>query len=68
MIRVANNGISAIIDPIGRITIKLNLNQIGFVDGFIPEKLATPTLYSLFGDSTTLIIVFLVLLMQFMIK
>ncbi len=68
MIRVANNGISVIIDPLGRIIKKLNLNQIGFVDGFIPEKLATPTLYSLFGDSTTLIIVFLVLIMQFMIK
>ena len=40
----------AIIDPLGRIIKKLNINQIGFVIGFIPEKLATPTL---FGDITT---------------
>lgn len=64
MIRVANNGISAIIDPLGRIIKKLDLNQIGFIDGFIPRKLISATLYSLFGDGVSAIIVFLVLLIQ----
>ncbi len=39
MIRVANNGISAIIDPIGRIIKQTSLNEIGIIDGYIPEKL-----------------------------
>ena len=39
MIRSANNGISAIIDPIGRVVKTTSLNEIGVLDGYIPHKL-----------------------------
>jgi len=38
--RAANTGISAIIDPLGRITAKLGLDQLGVVDGNLPAGIA----------------------------
>jgi apolipoprotein N-acyltransferase len=43
--RAANTGISAIIDPLGRITAKLGLDRLGVVDGNLPAAIA-PTPYS----------------------
>jgi apolipoprotein N-acyltransferase len=39
MIRAANNGISAVIDSVGRIVNKTNLNEITFIDSYMPNKL-----------------------------
>ncbi len=47
--RAANTGISAMIDPYGRILASLQLNTSGFVDAPLPAPLA-PTLYSRVGD------------------
>jgi apolipoprotein N-acyltransferase len=47
--RAANTGVSAIIDPFGRITRQLGLDQTGFVDGPLPAAIAS-TPYSRFGD------------------
>jgi apolipoprotein N-acyltransferase len=38
--RAANTGISAIIDPLGRITAELRLDQLGVVDGNLPAGIA----------------------------
>jgi apolipoprotein N-acyltransferase len=38
--RAANTGISAIIDPLGRITAKLGLDKLGVVDGNLPAAIA----------------------------
>lgn len=46
LIRVANNGISAVIDPIGRILYRLELNDVGFIDFRLPKPLEKPTFYS----------------------
>ena len=43
--RAANTGISAIIDPLGRITARLGLGRLGSVDGDLPAAIA-PTPYS----------------------
>ncbi|WP_424832773.1 apolipoprotein N-acyltransferase [Ruegeria sp.] len=62
MVRVANTGVSAMIDPLGRITDALPLGQAGFVDAVLPQPLP-PTPYSRFGD----IPVFLCLLAMFLL-
>lgn len=48
MVRCANNGISAVIDPYGRILYRLELNDIGIIDFTLPEALL-PTFYSHHG-------------------
>lgn len=47
--RAANTGISAIIDPLGRITNTLGLDKLGVVDGALPAAIA-PTPYSRIHD------------------
>ncbi|MEO0400892.1 MAG: apolipoprotein N-acyltransferase [Pseudomonadota bacterium] len=56
MMRAANTGISAMIDPKGRITQALPLNEAGFIDAALPQPGAA-TLYSRTGDTPWVLIV-----------
>ena len=47
--RAANNGISGVIDPAGRVVARTRLDGIGYADIALPEA-ADPTLYSRAGD------------------
>jgi apolipoprotein N-acyltransferase len=49
VIRVANNGISAVVDGHGRVRAALGLGETGVVDAALPQALA-PTIYSRWGD------------------
>jgi apolipoprotein N-acyltransferase len=49
LVRAANTGISAVIDPLGRIVDSLPLGSEGVLDAQLPQSLA-PTLYARFGD------------------
>jgi len=49
LIRAANTGISAVIDPRGRITDALPLNTAGYLDAVLPAP-RPPTLYARTGD------------------
>ena len=48
VVRAANNGISAVIDPYGRVRDRLELNQKDVLDVTIPQPVATP--YHTRGD------------------
>ncbi len=39
LIRVANNGISAVVDPMGRVLARTHLDAIGYVDSALPQAL-----------------------------
>ena len=40
LVRVANNGISAIVDPVGRVLARTNLDAIGYIDSALPGPLS----------------------------
>ncbi|WP_171238953.1 apolipoprotein N-acyltransferase [Ruegeria sp. HKCCA5763] len=55
MIRSANTGISAMIDPLGRVTASLSLGEGGYLDAVLPLPQQS-TIYSRTGDSAVLVI------------
>jgi apolipoprotein N-acyltransferase len=56
VVRAANTGISAVIDPYGRIVAKLGLGVEGVLDSSLPSAIA-PTVYARAGNYPALIIV-----------
>jgi apolipoprotein N-acyltransferase len=50
LIRDGNNGISAAVDPLGRVVARLGLDDVGILDVPLPKALP-PTLYARFGDA-----------------
>ena len=56
VLRAANTGISAVIDPMGRIVARLGLGVEGVLDSSLPAAMA-PTIYARSGDIPTAMIV-----------
>ena len=50
LVRAANRGVNAVIDPYGRIEAKLGWEKEGFIDSDLPKPLASPTIFSRIGD------------------
>lgn len=61
MVRVANTGVSAMIDPLGRVTASLPLGTDGFLDAELPAPLPE-TFYARSGDGPVAGLLFLLLL------
>lgn len=68
MIRIANNGISAIIDSYGRVINQTTLNAVTIIDGLMPNDQANPTMYSLYGNIMALLALLLVVMIKVMIN
>ena len=51
LVRAGNSGISAIIDPHGRVLSGLDLGQRGILDGVLPQALPRATPYARHGDA-----------------
>ncbi len=49
LVRAANTGVSAIVDPYGRLTASLPLGATGVLDGTLPQRIA-PTLFARHWD------------------
>jgi apolipoprotein N-acyltransferase len=62
VVRAANTGISAVIDPEGRIVARLGLGIEGVLDASLPTAIP-PTVYARFGDVPAATIVFAALLL-----
>ena len=60
VVRSANTGVSALIDPHGRIVDELKLGTAGYFDAYLPAALG-PTVYNRLGEWTWLIASFLLL-------
>ena len=61
LVRAANTGISAVIDPLGRIVARLDLGIEGVLDARLPAAIP-PTIYARVGDIPTATIAVVVLL------
>jgi apolipoprotein N-acyltransferase len=56
LVRAANTGISAVVDPLGRIVAELPLGREGVLDSRLPQSIADP-LYSRTGDRAVIVLV-----------
>ncbi len=61
LVRAANSGISAVVDPLGRVINSLPLGREGVLDSPLPQAIAAPV-YARVGDAPAAIIVAIALL------
>jgi len=59
LVRVANTGISGVVDGYGRIVRRLSLGQEGIIDSRLPASLAVSPPFSRLGDGMTAFLIFL---------
>jgi apolipoprotein N-acyltransferase len=58
LVRVANNGISGVVDPVGRVVARVDLDTVGYADLPLPAA-AKETLYARGGDWSFLALLFI---------
>jgi apolipoprotein N-acyltransferase len=68
MIRAANAGISAVIDPYGRVIEKLGLDEEGVIDSKLPKKTSKTTIFSKYGNKPIFALIGFILCLAFIKK
>lgn len=63
LVRAANTGISAVVDPYGRILARLDTGRTGILDSGLPVALEDPPLFARLGDRTMIWLMLLALLL-----
>ncbi|HUW73004.1 MAG TPA: apolipoprotein N-acyltransferase, partial [Methyloceanibacter sp.] len=61
VVRAANTGISAVIDPYGRVLAEIGLGESGLIDAKLP-KVGPPTFFVRFGISLEILVLCLALI------
>ncbi len=64
ILRSSNNGIAAIINPLGIVEQKVELGETGYVDFFKAKKIQ-PTIFSKYGNKIFIILIFLYIFILF---
>ena len=64
VLRSSNNGITAIVNPLGVVEKQLKLNQSGYID-FVESKKIKPTLFSQYGNKIFVLIILLYIFLLF---
>ncbi|MBF0268235.1 MAG: apolipoprotein N-acyltransferase [Alphaproteobacteria bacterium] len=68
LVRVANSGISGVIDPYGRVVAELGLGQEGILDSRLPKPLNEATIYARTGDVPSIgVLILLLIVLKFMV-
>ena len=67
LVRAANNGISAVVDPLGRIVRALPLGQDGVIDSILPKPIES-TMYARFSDGPVLLLAVLFIVIVLIVR
>jgi apolipoprotein N-acyltransferase len=68
LVRVANSGISAVVDPYGRLLGRLRLNQVGILDSPLPQAARGVTLYARYGDRIGLFLIVMLVISALILR
>lgn len=68
IVRAANTGISAVINPYGKILAQIDLNKTDIIDINLPQQMSIDTIYGKIGNFIPLILCLLNILIAFAIK
>ena len=65
MVRVANNGITAVVDGYGRVLNRLGQNRRGVIDTHLPRAIESPTIYATTSIYMVIVILFVTVALCF---